>query len=72
MLVTPRESMEDAHTVMMTMDGHSNAAFFAVFDGHCGKQAAHWCEKNVAKSICRLKEFNTKEIQVWPLSGKIT
>jgi serine/threonine protein phosphatase PrpC len=32
-----RESMEDAHTIELTLEKHKDVAFFGVFDGHCGK-----------------------------------
>lgn len=38
--------MEDAHTYVFDFAGVSGQGFFAVFDGHAGKEAADWCSKN--------------------------
>ena len=38
--------MEDAHSYVFDFDGVHGQGFFAVFDGHAGKEAADWCGKN--------------------------
>ena len=38
--------MEDAHTYVFDFAGVRGQGFFAVFDGHAGKEAADWCAKN--------------------------
>jgi hypothetical protein len=38
--------MEDAHTYVFDFAGVHGQGFFAVFDGHAGKEAADWCAKN--------------------------
>ncbi|KAI0027706.1 protein serine/threonine phosphatase 2C [Vararia minispora EC-137] len=42
----PRRTMEDAHTYVFDFAGIHGQGFFAVFDGHAGKEAADWCAKN--------------------------
>ena len=42
----PRRTMEDAHSYVFDYDGVHGQGFFAVFDGHAGKEAADWCGKN--------------------------
>jgi len=42
-----RESMEDAHISVLSMDNHPNSGFFGVFDGHCGKQASKFCSEKM-------------------------
>jgi len=42
----PRRTMEDAHSYVVDYDGVHGQGFFAVFDGHAGKEAADWCGKN--------------------------
>ncbi|KAI0320919.1 phosphatase 2C-like domain-containing protein [Amylostereum chailletii] len=42
----PRRTMEDAHKTVFDYAGIHGQGFFAVFDGHAGKEAADWCSKN--------------------------
>ncbi|KAH9992659.1 phosphatase 2C-like domain-containing protein [Russula vinacea] len=42
----PRRTMEDAHSYVFNYDGVHGQGFFAVFDGHAGREAADWCGKN--------------------------
>jgi Protein phosphatase 2C len=42
----PRRTMEDAHSYVFDYDGIHGQGFFAVFDGHAGREAADWCGKN--------------------------
>lgn len=44
----PRRSMEDAHSIVVPFGGIRGQGFFAIFDGHAGKQAAEWCGSNFA------------------------
>ncbi|TFK53612.1 protein serine/threonine phosphatase 2C [Heliocybe sulcata] len=39
----PRRFMEDAHSFVIDYAGVRGQGFFAVFDGHAGKDAAEWC-----------------------------
>ncbi|TFY68251.1 hypothetical protein EVJ58_g1122 [Rhodofomes roseus] len=45
--------MEDAHAIVVPFAGVRGQAFFAIFDGHAGKQAAEWCGANF--STCFLE-----------------
>ncbi len=38
--------MEDAHSYVFDYAGVHGQGFFAVFDGHAGREAADWCGKN--------------------------
>jgi protein phosphatase PTC1 len=38
--------MEDAHSYVFDYAGVRGQGFFAVFDGHAGKEAADWCGQN--------------------------
>ena len=42
----PRRTMEDAHAIVVPFAGIRGQGFFAIFDGHAGKQAAEWCGAN--------------------------
>jgi serine/threonine protein phosphatase PrpC len=38
--------MEDAHSYVFDYAGVHGQGFFAVFDGHAGREAADWCGQN--------------------------
>ncbi|OZJ05417.1 hypothetical protein BZG36_02020 [Bifiguratus adelaidae] len=38
-----RRTMEDAHSYVYDFDNIPGQGFFAIFDGHAGKDAADWC-----------------------------
>ena len=38
-----RTSMEDAHSAILELEPHGGCAWFAVFDGHGGKEVAKYC-----------------------------
>ncbi|KAI9463632.1 protein serine/threonine phosphatase 2C [Lactarius psammicola] len=42
----PRRTMEDAHSYVFDYAGVHGQGFFAVFDGHAGREAADWCGQN--------------------------
>ncbi|OBZ70731.1 Protein PNS1 [Grifola frondosa] len=47
----PRRFMEDAHSIVVPFGGIRGQGFFAIFDGHAGKQAAEWCGQNFASYL---------------------
>jgi len=49
----PRRTMEDAHTYIFDYAGVHGQGFFAVFDGHAGKEAADWCAKNFHEHLLK-------------------
>ncbi|KAM0051198.1 putative protein-serine/threonine phosphatase [Helianthus debilis subsp. tardiflorus] len=46
-----REKMEDRFTVNVDFNGEKKQAFFGVFDGHGGSQAADFASENLQKNI---------------------
>jgi hypothetical protein len=54
----PRRTMEDAHSYVFDYDGVHGQGFFAVFDGHAGKEAADWCGKNFHQVSSGLVAFH--------------
>ncbi|KAI0930216.1 hypothetical protein AcV5_006988 [Taiwanofungus camphoratus] len=56
----PRRTMEDAHSVVVPFAGVRGQGFFAIFDGHAGKQAADWCGKYFASSLADVLREDTK------------
>ena len=57
--------MEDAHSTVLNMEKHPDCAFFGVFDGHSGNQAALWCAKHLAVGIDTLEQFTPDAVKVW-------
>ncbi|KAH7644622.1 protein phosphatase 2c-like protein 3 [Dermatophagoides farinae] len=47
-----RISMEDAHTILLTMPDDPEASFFAVFDGHGGAKVANYASENLHQGLC--------------------
>jgi serine/threonine protein phosphatase PrpC len=43
--------MEDAHYIEDCFNGNPNQAFFAVYDGHGGKECANFCAENLHKVL---------------------
>ncbi|KAI0793210.1 phosphatase 2C-like domain-containing protein [Abortiporus biennis] len=43
--------MEDAHSIIVPFAGVRGQGFFAIFDGHAGKQAAEWCGQNFSPCL---------------------
>jgi serine/threonine protein phosphatase PrpC len=46
-----RESMEDTHAIKQSLNHHKRDAFFAVYDGHGGKQAANIAAEELHQHI---------------------
>ncbi|CCM05449.1 uncharacterized protein FIBRA_07668 [Fibroporia radiculosa] len=55
----PRRFMEDAHSVIVPFGGIRGQGFFAIFDGHAGKQAAEWCGQNFAECLLQSLRSDT-------------
>lgn len=45
--VTYRSKMEDVHTYVANFAERLDWGYFAIFDGHAGKQTARWCGNNL-------------------------
>eukprot|EP00474_Spongospora_subterranea_P006071 CRZ06529.1 hypothetical protein [Spongospora subterranea] len=58
-----RPTMEDAMTVVLGLENHPNAYFFAIYDGHGGHEAAIFAKKEIVKKINLLKVIDEKGIR---------
>eukprot|EP00897_Mesotaenium_endlicherianum_P010202 jgi/Mesen1/920/ME000117S00083 len=56
-----RTSMEDAHTVVLDLDS-SGTAFFAVYDGHGGKEVAKYCAKHLHKAVVESEAYSAGDL----------
>ena len=50
--------MEDAHTIVLSMEKHQDAAFFGVYDGHCGSACSFYCAENVYQYADEVPDFS--------------
>lgn len=57
-----RTSMEDAHTAILGLGGDPQAAIFGVYDGHGGREVAHFCRRHVAEHFSGTKAFKRGDI----------
>lgn len=53
-----RETMEDAHTLQLSMEKHQNTAFFGIFDGHSGSACSKYIAEKLPLNIDNLPDFN--------------
>lgn len=54
-----RISMEDAHTVQMSIDGDATHNFFGVYDGHGGTQSALYTQEHLHSKLNTQPAFKT-------------
>ncbi|CAN3374581.1 hypothetical protein DIURU_001020 [Diutina rugosa] len=65
---TYRNKMEDVHTYIANFAERVDWGYFAIFDGHAGKDTARWCGNNLHQLL--EKEINSHETTSAPLMGK--
>jgi len=59
-----RRTMEDAHAYFYNFNDVQGQGYFAIFDGHAGKQAAEWCGKQLHENLIEIfKESPNMPIQ---------
>jgi protein phosphatase PTC1 len=64
-----RRRMEDAHYMEDGYNGDPHSAFFAIYDGHGGKEAAHFSAQNLHKLLA--EELNKHGADVYKNSAKV-
>ncbi|KAL7665896.1 PPM-type phosphatase domain-containing protein [[Candida] zeylanoides] len=65
--VTYRATMEDVHTYVANFAEQLDWGYFAIFDGHAGKQTARWCGNNLHTLL--EKEITSAEASASPASA---
>ncbi|ORX80679.1 PP2C-domain-containing protein [Anaeromyces robustus] len=59
-----RRTMEDAHAYFYNFNDVEGQGYFAIFDGHAGKQAAEWCGAQLHENLIEIfKESPNMPIQ---------
>lgn len=55
--------MEDAHTIVLKMNKHSDTAFFGIFDGHSGSLCSNYMADRLFDDVDQLPDlFDEKEV----------
>jgi serine/threonine protein phosphatase PrpC len=57
-----RETMEDDHTVELSLPKHPDAGYFGIFDGHSGAECAKYVAKRLVTEIDALPTFDHTEM----------
>jgi len=57
-----RETMEDAHTIILSMEKHPSSAFFGIFDGHSGSACSKYIAEHLPRNIDNLAGFNDADV----------
>eukprot|EP00271_Cylindrocystis_brebissonii_P005813 TRINITY_DN1813_c0_g1_i2.p1 TRINITY_DN1813_c0_g1~~TRINITY_DN1813_c0_g1_i2.p1 ORF type:complete len:573 (-),score=160.49 TRINITY_DN1813_c0_g1_i2:1773-3491(-) len=56
-----RMGMEDAHSTILDLDGETTG-FFAVFDGHGGKEVAQYCSRHLHEELLKCEAYLQKDV----------
>jgi len=57
-----RETMEDAHTIILSLKNHPDSAFFGIFDGHSGSACSKFIAEALPNNIDKITQFTENEI----------
>jgi len=57
-----RETMEDAHTIILSMENHPDSAFFGIFDGHSGMACSKFISEVIPKNLDKIPQFTEAEV----------
>jgi serine/threonine protein phosphatase PrpC len=57
-----RETMEDAHTLQLSMENHPNAGYFGIFDGHSGSLCSNYISERLILEIDKLASFDNESL----------
>lgn len=70
--VAYRSKMEDVHTYIANFAEQVDWGYFAIFDGHAGKETARWCGNNLHNLLeSRISSTSTGDRRSKVLSGDI-
>jgi len=57
-----RETMEDAHSIILSMEKHPSSAFFGIFDGHSGSACSKFVAEHLPRNIDNLTGFPDSDV----------
>jgi len=58
-----RETMEDAHSIVLSMSSHPNTAFFGIFDGHSGALCSKYVAEHLPPNLDQLEGHDLDAIR---------
>jgi len=58
-----RETMEDAHSIHLSMAHHPKTAFFGIFDGHSGALCSKYVSENLATNLDTVDSHDIEKIR---------
>jgi len=53
-----RETMEDAHCIMLSVGAHPRSAFFGIFDGHSGSLCSKYVAEKLPQNVANAKKLD--------------
>lgn len=65
-----RRTMEDSHAYFYNFNNVDGQGYFAIFDGHAGKQAAEWCGSRLHKNLIEIIEKNSDNMTIQEILNK--
>jgi len=57
-----RETMEDAHSIILSMEKHPESGFFGIFDGHSGSCCSKFVSDILPKNLDQITQWNDNDI----------
>eukprot|EP01127_Copromyxa_protea_P006060 TRINITY_DN15871_c0_g1_i1.p1 TRINITY_DN15871_c0_g1~~TRINITY_DN15871_c0_g1_i1.p1 ORF type:complete len:372 (-),score=68.83 TRINITY_DN15871_c0_g1_i1:95-1072(-) len=57
-----RETMEDAHTIVLKMSRHPDTAFFGIFDGHSGSLCSNYIAEHLHKDVDAIDDLYDEKV----------
>lgn len=58
-----RHEMEDAHNIVLSLEGHPDVALYAVYDGHAGEKVALHLAKELPAYLSKLEKFDDESLK---------
>ena len=58
-----RCAQEDAHSVVLDVDGQTHTGFFGVFDGHGGKEVARFAAAHLPSALTATAEYAAGDLE---------
>jgi len=57
-----RETMEDSHSIHLSLEKHPDSGYFGIFDGHSGSLCSNYMAERLVQEIDRLETFDKESL----------